>query len=152
SCQRPFGLGRDGDDISLATVGLRDVANRCLFQDHGRVPTGGTKVIDSYKPPLTRYLRPRRHLECDVNVALVKVGGKLGVDLRFDADMWRDGVLLEHKKYLNQCRRSRSRLAMADVRLYSADVQRLVLVAALGERSIDFHNALHLLVVAGLGT
>jgi len=41
---------------------------------------------------------------------------------------------------------------MADVRFYSADVQRLVLAAALGERSIHFHNALHLLVVAGLGT
>ena len=152
SCQRSFGLGRDGDDMSLARVGLRDVANRCLFQDHGRVPAGGTKVIDSCKPPLARYLRPRRHFERDVEVALVKVSGELGVDLRFDTDMWRDGVLLEHEKHLNQSRRPRSRLAMADVRLYSADVQGLVLVAALGERSIHFHNALHLLVVARLGT
>src|SRR6266480_2526960 len=30
SCQRYFGLGRGGDDMSLARVGFRDVANRCL--------------------------------------------------------------------------------------------------------------------------
>ena len=50
SCQRSFGLGRDGDDMSLAPVGLRDVANRCFFQDHGRVAAGGIKVIDSCRP------------------------------------------------------------------------------------------------------
>lgn len=59
-----------------------------------------------------------------MEVALVKVSRESGVDLGFDADMWRDGVLLKHEKRLEQCRRPRSRLAMADLRLYSADIQR----------------------------
>ena len=67
--------------MNLARVGLRDVANPCLFK---RVPAGGTKIVDTCKPPLPMYLRRSCRLEREVGVALVKVWRELGVDLRFD--------------------------------------------------------------------
>ena len=91
--------------VSWVPIQAKDLRlDRGIFDQQSRVPTCSTEVVHEDAPGPCRIgaAFPNSRLSSDPDIPLLKIGGKLVVDLGFDTTVRNNGILLHHEHDLDE--------------------------------------------------